>query len=210
MSVQRRVCWIAVCAAMAIRLSANAQETGISVAYLRATVSALRDNESVTVKGIFMSNPGLEQPTGWNLRRQPICRFAVKDTQTGVVFSSMYCRLDSSAFTDLIAATTPRAFFFKGHRDDGENNEPAIFVTAVQPCTEKIVVSEGTAPTSFRVTITDNATRNRTVLANVALGQAYSVGGMTVVVEQDTSSPSAQVNVSPPAARPAPPVSTAY
>ena len=43
----------------------------------------------------------------------------------------------------------------------------------------------GQTEARYRVTLIDNATSNRTVLANVTLGRAYNVGGVTVRIDPE-------------------------
>ena len=175
---------------VAVPLLASAEQKEVNVAYLRAAINTISDREAVVLVATYLPDPGLVEAQGRNERRKGFARFSVKDLKTGTVFTSMYCAQDSAAFKDLIAVTKPTAFRFSCTKDYGESNEPGIFVKSVESYTET-ATGEGApaaaAPSEarYRVTLVDNVTSNRTVLADVALGQSYSAGGVTVRIEPE-------------------------
>lgn len=178
---------------IAAPLIASAQHKDVSVAYLRAALSTIPDRGSVVLRATYLPDPGLIEPQGRGARGGGFCRFSVKDPKTGTVFGSMYCAQDSAAFKGLIAVTKPTAFYFRGYKDYGEANAPGIFVESVEPSTEPSSEPTDVAPQAspevrFRVTITDNVTSNRTILADVAMERAYSVGAVTLSIEREPPS----------------------
>jgi hypothetical protein len=177
---------------LAVAGVASAQTKEISVSYLRAAIGSLDDRSSVQLNAVFMADPGLVDSTGNYLRGKGYSRFSVKDPRSGVVFTSMYCRQDSQAFKELINSST-KTYRLSGYKEYGEQKEPAIIVTGVVPSAEKGgAVSGGPGARTFRVILVENASSNRTELANVALGQAYNVAGFTLQIEEE-SSPAAGV-----------------
>jgi len=177
--------------------AAIAQEKEYSVSFLRAAAGSLGDRAPVVVVGAYLANPGLLEAQGFYLRGKGFSRFSAKDTQTGAVFTSMYCDQNSKAFSDLVGSKT-KNYRFYGYKDRGEENESGFFVTRVEAIRE--AEKPAAAPTtakSFRVTITDNATSNRTVVANVSPGQSYAVGGVTFKVEIEPSASGAAVHGEP-------------
>jgi hypothetical protein len=165
----------------------SAQTKDISVAYLRAAIGSLDDRSSVQLNAGFLPDPGLVEATEKNMRGKGYSRFTVKDPRSGVVFSSMYCRQDSQAFKELISGGA-KTYRLSGYKDYGEMNEPAIIVTGVGPYTEKPGAGgEAKGAKTLRVIIRDNVSSNRTELANAVLGQAYSVGGITIQIEEESS-----------------------
>ena len=170
-------------------LIASAEQNDVNVAYLRAALSTIPDRGPVILLASYLPDPGLVEPQGRSTRRRGFVRFSVKDLKTGTVFGSMYCAQDSAAFKKLIAVTKPTAFRFRGYKDYGEANESGIFVDSVEPYAETSSSGESSptdaarAETRYRVTIVDNATSNRTVLSDVAMGRSYNAGGVTVRIE---------------------------
>lgn len=167
---------------------ARAQSKDLTVAYLRAAVGSLSDRSPVQFEGIFVPDPGLVETTGMHMRGKGYSRFSVKDLRSGTVFTSAYCRQDSQAFRDLLAAGGPKAFRFTGTKDYGELNEPAVHISTVEAIDEKPAkaAQEQKTARAFRVVIKD-AANSRTELANVVLGQAYRVAGLTIVIEEEPS-----------------------
>ena len=160
------------------------QTKEISVAYLRAAVGTISDRSSVQLNAVFLPDPGLVEATGNYLRGKGYSRFSVKDPQSGVVYTSMYCRQDSQAFRELINPGA-KTYRMSGYKDSGEQNEPSIFITGVLALPEKGGKVGDEKGRTFRVIIRDNASSNRTELANVVMGQAYSVAGITLQIEAE-------------------------
>jgi hypothetical protein len=173
-------------------LLALAQQKEVSVAYLRAAMSSLSDRASIVVYATYLPDPGLVEAYGRYLRGKGYSRFSIKDPQTGAEFASMYCAHDSKAFKDLISVTTPTTFRFYGYKDNVETTQSGIFVESVEPYKEvppeeRPSTAPATAASRFRVTVTDNATSNRTVLADVKLGQSYNAAGVTLRIDSEGS-----------------------
>jgi hypothetical protein len=164
----------------------SAQTKDISVAYLRAAVGTIGDRSAVQLNAAFQPDPGLVEATGNYLRGKGYCRFSVKDPQSGVGFTSMYCRQDSPAFKELINPGA-KTYRMSGYKDYGEQNEPSVFVTGVVALPEKGGKAGEDKGRTFRVIIRDNGSSNRTELANVVLGQTYSVAGITLQIEAETA-----------------------
>jgi len=167
------------------------QRQELSVAYLRAAVNSLPDHQSVMIYATYLPEPGLVQAANRYIRGgSGYSRFSIKDPQSGAEFSSMYCSHDSKAFKDLISVTEPKTFRFYGYKDDVEMFLTGIFVEAVEPYEEPIVEKTPVSLAAsrrghYRITITDNVTSNRTVLADVTTGRSYVVGGVSISVEPE-------------------------
>jgi len=171
----------------------QAQRDDITVRYLRAAISSLQKNTQVSITAEFMATPGLRDVNDVFLRSKGVSRFSIRDPGNGDVFDNMYCRHDSPAFKDLLAANGRRIYRFSGYRDRGESNSDGVFVTRVEFIRE-IKEDEAAAPAPgetaatpprLRVTLIDNTTSNRSVLFNVQPGQSYKLNGYTVQVDAD-------------------------
>ena len=190
MRIQYRLFSAFMLSLVTVPLIALAEPKEVNVAYLRAAITTLSDRESVLVVATFLPDPGLVEPQRRWGRQGGVAQFSIRDIKTGAVFTSMYCMQNSSAFKDLIAIAKPTAFRFRGYKGDGERNEAAIYVTSVESYTEAAISESskaGVVPSDarYRVTIIDNATSNRTVLADVAIGRSYNAGGVTLRVEPE-------------------------
>jgi len=190
MRAQCRLLPVLVLSLVALPLIASAQHKQVTVAYLRAALSTIPDHGAVVLLATYLPDPGLVEPQGRGARGGGFCRFSVKDPKTGTVFGAMYCAQDSAAFKGLIAVAKPTAFYFRGTKDYGEANAPGIFVESIEPSSEPSGEQISVAPqppseARFRVTITDNVTSNRTVLADVAMERSYSVGAVTLSIERE-------------------------
>ncbi len=176
-----------------------AQTRDYTPSFLRAAISSIRDRTPVTVTGEYMSTRSLVEARGTYLRGKGYSRFFVRDTENGAIFESMYCEQDSKAFSDLLAAQGRKVYTFSGHKERGEMREDAVIVTRVEwlrditeppaaTAASPLLVAPagaGGAPKPLRVTITNHSTSNRTVVANVVRGQAYTVDNLTVIVEDE-------------------------
>ena len=169
-----------------------AQRAGreVSVLYLRAAVGGLDDRDRVTVTGEYVAADGLRETTERFLRGKGFSRFSVRAQGSDVVFTSMYCDQKSRAFETLVDITGVKVCRFIGYRSRGEEREAAIVVTDVKVLHE---ITEDVGDDDreigarrFRITMTDNATSNSTVLVNVELGKRYNVLGTTLVIEDET------------------------
>lgn len=161
------------------------QSKETSVAFLRAAIGSLGDRAQVQLEALFTPDQGLVETTGTYLRGKGFSRLTITDPRSGVSFSSVYCSQDSQAFRDLLASG-PQIYRFSGYKDYGEQHEPALFVTAIEPVAEKPArMADDRSGRKLRVTIIDNASSNRTEVANVLMGRSYQVGGITFIVEDE-------------------------
>lgn len=193
----------------AVVLVANAATKEVTVGYLQAAASSLTDQTEVTVTAVYPGVASLRDCHGLYLRNDGYSRFTIKDPQSKAVFDSMYVLQTTKAFPVLVKANGQRRMTFRGYKERGEDHDDAIFVTSVEDLgpagppagpapgtvtgsvTETATSDVGVLPAptipprAYRVTITDNATSNRTVIINIETNRPYTVNGTTVVVEQE-------------------------
>jgi hypothetical protein len=182
--------WVLVLSAAVMPGAAEAQKKTVTVGYLRAAMASIRDRTSVTVRGEYVSREGLVGVTGRYMRGQPFSRFSIKDPSSRKTFGSMYCEHDTDAFNTLLETSGRRVFDFHGEKGTGEVGESAIIVRKVELVTDLEAPDEDDKPgdgdgRTLRVTLTETATGNRTVLVNVVKGQVYKVADLTLVVEDE-------------------------
>lgn len=171
---------------------AAAQGRNVSVAYLRAALNSLPDRGSVSFTAEYSGREGLKQASGSYLRNKGFSRFTVRDPETGLTFNSIYCEQGSAVFNELLKVTGTRRFNFQGHKGTGEGREDAIFVTSAEPVRlprDERVEEEEEEEKTYRVTIVDHATSNRTVMVNVELGKEFNLMGATLLIEEEDSDP---------------------
>jgi len=181
---------------------ARAGPKEVTVGFLQAAVSSLADQDEVTLTAVFPGVASLKDSAhGRSLRGDGYSRFAVKDPQARTTFESMYVLQHSRVFPQLLSITGPHRVSFRGYKEEGEDNEEAIFVTSVddlgpvKPAASDVktesapgvspTVSPSAPPRAFRVTITDNVTSNRTLIINIVTNRPYTVNGTTVVIEEE-------------------------
>lgn len=169
------------------------QKKVLSAAYLKASVGAINNRSSVTVRAEYLIDPGMVEAEGWQLRNKGFSRFSVRDPNTGVVFESMYCKQESDVFWRLLKAQENVELTFRGEKGSGEDREGAIFVDRVdsilltphaiaQRIAKTDKADEGGA---LRVSIVNDETGMRTVLTNVKRGTPVKVEGLTITVENE-------------------------
>lgn len=191
MRARSRLIPITIVSLMVLSSVSFAQRQELSVAYLRAAINSLPDRQPVMIYATFLPDPGLVQAANRYIRGgSGYSRFSIKDPQSGAEFSLMYCSHDSRAFKDLITVNEPKTFRFYGYKDDVEMFLTGIFVETVEPYEEPIVEKKTASSSAsrtghIRITITDNVTSNRTVLADVTTGRSYVVGGVSISVEPE-------------------------
>ena len=171
-----------------VPISALGQKDVVTVRYLRAAITSIRDRSSVTVRGEYLSVEGLKHVTGRYMRGKPYSRFSAADPTSGQVFTSLYCEHGSEAFTALLETTGRKVFDLQGETGRGEQGEDAILVKRVKLVEDLEVSKEKTAKEEggrFRITLTAKATGKQTVLVNVMEGELYPVDGYIVVVERE-------------------------
>jgi len=170
-----------------------AQKKVLTAAYLRASIGALDERSSVIVRGEYLIDPGMIQSDGRALRNKGYSRFSIRDPQTGIQFSSLYCKQESDVFWALLKADANKLFTFYGEKGRGEQREGAIFVDRLEAVlmTPEEIANRGQedAATSdekpLRITITKDESGTRTVLTNVQRGSEVKVEGLTIVVEDE-------------------------
>lgn len=163
---------------------AQAPQT-VTVKFLRAAVGSLSEGERITVRAEFSADEGLTEATRIYLRNKGYSRFNVKDPDSDVAFDSMYCHRDSAAFSALIKAEKKGIYDFIGYRGRGQNKEDAFIVESVRFVSDVKSGDEQARPTSYRLTLVDGATSNRTVLVNVELGKPYNMMGAVLILEEE-------------------------
>ncbi len=184
---------------------AHAQSKEVTVSYLQAAVSSLPEQAEVTLTAVFPGVSNLRDCHGHYLRNDGYSRFSVKDPQSKTTFDSMYVLQTSKVFPVLLNASGARRIRFHGYREYGEDRDDAIFVTSAEdlgPAAPAAAATPGTAvvsavtgvevlggpgpaPRTYRVTLVDGATSNRTVIINIQTNRPYTVNGTTVLVEQE-------------------------
>jgi hypothetical protein len=108
----------------------------------------------------------------------------------------MYCHHESQAFRGLLAAPGKGVYLFSGKRQRGEAKEDAIFVERVtlvrliedeEEAAEKPEPEEEAAGANdtFRITILNTATSNRTVLVNVLPGKTYDLDDLEIRLDRE-------------------------
>lgn len=178
---------VALLAAWMVR---TAMARDVTVKFLRAAVASLNERENVTVEGVYTASDGLNEPRDPYLREKGFSRFAIKDPESGVTFDSMYADHDSSAFRELLKVKEKQTFIFSGYKARGGSlDNDVVYVTSVKAVPnreeEKGSAPPPSPPSTYRVTIFDSRTTNRTVIANVQLGRTYTVSGIQLTVEEE-------------------------
>jgi len=169
------------------------QKKVLSAAYLKASVGAINNRSSVTIRAEYLVDPGMVEAEGWTLRNKGFSRFSVRDPHTGAVFESMYCKQESDAFWRLLKAKQNTELTFHGEKGSGEDREGAIFVDRIEnvllspsAIAQRIARTEKTADDRpLRVSIVNDETGLRTVLTNVKRGTPVKVEGLTITVEDE-------------------------
>jgi hypothetical protein len=163
----------------------------LSVSYLRAALGSLEDRTSVSVLGEYVGESGMVEATGYYLRNKGYSRFTIQDPATGVAFGSIYCSHDSSVFNELLTVRGKKRYVFHGYKGTAEGRKDGFFVTSLTavavPAAESPEVAAG--PRTFRVTVIDQATSNRTVMVNVELGKPLNLMGSTLIIEAEPYEP---------------------
>ena len=188
--------WIVLCVVMTSLLysrSAWGQKKVLSAAYLKASIGAIDDRRSVSIRAEYLIDPGMAQAEGWRLRNKGYSRFSIRDPQTGALFESMYCRQESDVFWQLLRAEENTVFTFHGDKGSGEDREDAIFVDRVDSVllTPTAIArriadqDEQEAAPPMRVTIVNEETGTRTVLTGIKRGTPVKVEGLTITVDDE-------------------------
>lgn len=158
--------------------------------YLNAALGSIAARAKVSVRAEYSSADGMREATESYLRNKGYSRIVLRDPVSGASFDKAYCAHDSKAFEDLIGVHGKKVFIFECERGTGENRRPALFIESLLAVRQQ---PEAIPPTvqaaTFRVTLTDAATSNRTVLANVELGREYSVAGVKLKIESESAAP---------------------
>lgn len=168
---------------------AGAQDRDTSVPYLRAAIGSLSLRDRVTFTAVYDGQSGLQEATGRYLRGKGYSRFTAIDPTSGQVFNSVYCLQDSKVFSDLIQVRGRQTFTFHGYKDRGESKEDAVVVTQLERVGTETPkgadeAAEGPGQT-FRVTLTDLSTSNRTVIVNVEPGKPYRLLNSQILIEEE-------------------------
>lgn len=181
---------------LAVGIEVNAQVKEVSIPYLKAAIGSIDNRGRVKVKGTYDGALGLSEAGGRYLRNKGYSRFSVNDMEGRTSFESFYCHRDSKAFDSLIDVAGSSPFILYGYKERGEDGRDAIFVTNVtripepekpgedETGAEEGAVGEETRKT-YRITMMDAASSNRTVLVNVELGKPYNLLGTVLVVEEE-------------------------
>ena len=189
MNVRRKVCGVLCGVMILIPPGLMAQTKPVTVPYLRAAAGSLPDRGTVSFDGVYLPDPGFVEAKGWKLRGTGVSRFSVRDPQSTVVFSGLYCNKDSKAFKDLVNLDQATMVHFTGYKGDGENKEGAIYITGAEVMSTpvKFVTADGVSTArTFRVTLHDKTSGTKTILANVILGKTYTVEGLSLSIEAET------------------------
>jgi len=167
--------------------AAQAQRA-VSVNYLRAALGALADRERISLEAVYVGSQGMDQATETPLRGKGYSRLTLRDPDSGATFDDVYCEHDSRVFNTLLSVQADTLFRFEAYKDDGERRRDAIFLTSatrVRTPPAETASPARAAPRTFRVTMIDHATSNRTVLVNIELGKPYNLMGATLLIEAE-------------------------
>jgi hypothetical protein len=189
--VRRCVAYMVV-AVLMLAVPALAQKKVLTASYLRASIGAINDRSSVTIRGEYMIDPGMVEASGRGLRNKGYSRFSVRDPYTGARFDSMYCKQESDVFWRLLKAKENTLFIFQGEKGRGENREGAIFTDRLESVlltptelAERRAGKEAEPRKPLRVTLVKEESGLRTVLTAVERGKPYKIDGLTVIVEDE-------------------------
>jgi len=173
----------------------NAQVKEVSIPFLKAAIGSIDNRGRVRVKGKYDAVEGLTETTGRYLRNKGYSRFSVTDLEGRTRFVSFYCHQDSRAFRSLLDTTETTYFIFYGYKERGERGEDAIIVTEVTSIPEPEKSEPDNSGVSspdpqaekktYRITMMDMATSNKTVLVNVELGKPCNLLGTVLIVEEE-------------------------
>ena len=187
--------WIVLCVMMMTSIlcgPAWGQKKVLSAAYLKASIGAIDDRRSVTIRAEYLVDPGMTQAEGWRLRNKGYSRFSIRDPQTGALFESMYCKQESDVFWELLKAEGNKELTFHGEKGSGEDREGAIFVSRIdsvlltpRAVARRIANVKEPETTPLRVTIVNEETGTRTVLTGVKRGTPVKVEGLAITVEDE-------------------------
>ncbi len=164
----------------------------VSVKYLVAALGTLKIRDRISVTALYVGSDGMEEAVRGPLRNKGLTRFYIKDPASSAVFDLMYCEVGSAVFKTLIDINDDtKAFVFKGVKMQGENNRGSIIVKSVRiarnvpkPVSVNGPAATGsTVPDKFRIIMINQATSNRTVTADVVLGEKYDIQGNTVIIQ---------------------------
>jgi len=164
----------------------------LTAAYLRASIGALDNRSSVTVRGEYLVDPGMVEARERGLRGKGYSRFSIRDPKTGTVFTSMYCKQESDVFWQLLKSEGNTAFTFHGEKNRGEDREDAILVDRLESVlltpkaiAERIANAAEQEETPLRVILENEETGTRTVLTGIKRGTPVKVEGFTITVENE-------------------------
>ncbi len=183
----------------------HAQVRDVSVTFLRAAIDTIEFNARLRLTAEFAGPVTLVQADARYLPSGTFSRFSVVDPGGELVWSHMYVQHDTAAFRTLMSAAPGTVFVFEGYKYRSERRQGAMIVTALRPgevFLERdppgpapppmvIGVGQATPPApeplkrTFRITVTDKASGNRTVIVNVEPGTAYDMLGSTLVIDEE-------------------------
>ena len=164
----------------------------VTVQYLNAALGTIEMRDRVSVTAIYVGSEGMEEAVKGTLRNKGLSRFYIKDQVSGAVFGFMYCDIKSSVFKTLIDINSDeKAFVFECVKSQGEDRRGALIVKSIRTARnvspQSVAVSGPTArdsaPDKYRIIMINQATSNRTVTADVALGEKYDIMGHTIIIE---------------------------
>ena len=173
-------------------INVSAIQKTVTVQYLNAALGTIEMRDRVSVTAVYVGSEGMEEAVKGTLRNKGLSRFYIKDQVSGAVFSFMYCDINSSAFKTLININTDdKAFVFECVKSQGEGRRGALIVKSIRAvrkgATQSVAVSgpaaSGTAANKYRIIMIDQATSNRTVTADITLGEKYDIMGHTIIIE---------------------------
>lgn len=171
-----------------------AQKKVITASYLRASIGAIDERSSVTIRGEYLLSPGMVEAAGRGLRNKGFSRFTIRDPQTGAQFDSMYCKQESDVFWQLLKTKENTAFTFHGKKGRGENREGAIFIDRLEnvlltpaAIARRVANTEPAPLPQLRITILNKETGLRTLLTNISRGESVMVDDLIITVEDEST-----------------------
>jgi hypothetical protein len=172
-------------------LNAWAVHKNVTVKYLIAALGTIDMRDRISVTAAYIGSEGMEEAVRGPMRNKGVAKFYIKDPTSSAVFELMYCEVNSPVFKTLVDINDDtQVFIFEGVKSQGEDRRGSIMVKSIRPARnipQPVAVSGPDAgnasPDKYRIIMINQATSNRTVTADVELGEKYEIMGNTVIIE---------------------------
>lgn len=179
-----------------------ALQQNVTVKYLIAALGTIQVRDRISVTAVYVGSEGMSEAVRGPLRNKGLARFYIKDQTSSSVFEFMYCEIESAVFKKLININDDtKSFVFEGVKMQGEDRRGSIIVKSVRTARnipKEVSVSGPEAvsatPDRYRIIMINQATSNRTVTADIKMGEKYDIQGHTIMI-QNMNSQSGDVRV---------------